>query len=226
MTLAVAQAILDCREDRSRLSEAAAEQMRRLGRAFPHAGYGGFFRKWLASDDPKPYNSYGNGAGMRVSPCGAAAGSAAEAAELSLAVTKVTHDHPEGLKGAEAVAVGVYLAGQGLSATELRERLSVYYPLDFTLNEIRDGYRFEISCQGSVPQALTAFLEAEGFEEAVRLAISIGGDSDTIAAMAGGLAEARWGVPEPIRLKAMSLLDPSLAKIVEDFEALWPPKIG
>jgi type I restriction enzyme M protein len=225
MTAAVAKAVADCRSDRSALAAAAAASIRRLGRAWPGRGYGGRFQAWLEGDDPRPYRSFGNGAGMRVSPCGLAAATLEEAIELSRLVTAVTHDHPEGLKGAEAVAAGIFWARREPPAEELRELLSAYYPLDFTLDSIRPGYGFHESCQESVPQALTAFLEAGGFESAVRLAISIGGDSDTIAAMAGSLAEARWGVPEALRREALSYLDESLAAIVEEFEALWPPKI-
>ena len=226
MTLAVARAVLSFHGDRERLQEAAAASMRSVGREFLNRGYGGMFKRWLLSPDPKPYQSYGNGAAMRVSPCGAAARSEGDAIELSRLVTVCTHDHPEGIKGAEAAAVGVFLAGTDLSIDEIRARLSAYYPLDFTLDAIRGDYRFDVSCQGSVPQALTAFLEAGSFEEAVRLAISIGGDSDTIAAIAGSLAEARWGIPESLRKEALGRLPESLAKIAEDFERAFPPKMA
>jgi type I restriction enzyme M protein len=225
MTLAVARALLETKGDRGRLPEAATHHMRSLGRAYPRAGYGSGFKRWLRSDKPEPYQSFGNGAGMRVSPCGWAAESAEEAAELSRMVTAVTHDHPEGLRGAEAVAVGVYHARRGASPAELRELLSAYYKLDFTLEGIRPDYYFDVSCQGSVPQALTAFLEAKDFEEAVRLAISVGGDTDTIAAMAGGLAEAKYGIPGHLRQEAFGFLTEDLADLVQDFEAVYPPRI-
>jgi type I restriction enzyme M protein len=225
MTLAVARALLETRDDCERLPQAAIDHMRSLGRIYPRAGYGSHFKLWLRDDNPAPYQSYGNGSGMRVSPCGWAAESAEEAAELSRLVTAVTHDHPEGLRGAEAVAVGVFWARRGMPPAELRERLSAYYKLDFTLEEIRPDYYFDVSCQGSVPQALTAFLEAKDFEEAVRLAISIGGDSDTIAAMAGSVAEACYGIPRELRQEALGYLTEELADIVQDFEAAYPPRI-
>ena len=226
MTLALAKAVLECRGDWEGLSAKAIESMRSFGRIWPYAGYGGGFKRWLLSSEPAPYNSFGNGAGMRVSACGWAAGSAEDAAEMSRLVTMVTHDHPEGLKGAAAVATGIRLALEGLGNAEIRESLRRgFYPLDFTIEGIRGEYFFDVSCQGSVPQAITAFLEASGFEEAVRLAVSLGGDTDTICAMTGSLAEARWGIPEDMRLKAMTYLPKMMASVVEEFEAAYPPKI-
>jgi type I restriction enzyme M protein len=143
--------------------------------------------------------------------------------ELSRKVTEVTHNHPEGLKGAEAVAVAVHTARTGSSQDEIRACMNKhYYPLNFTLDSIRDGYGFDVTCQGSVPQALEAFLESTSFEDTVRNAISLGGDSDTIAAMAGSIAEAYWGVPKPLRLQAESCLDNELRAILERFESIWP----
>jgi type I restriction enzyme M protein len=225
MTLAVAQAILECGGDWDKLSSAAVRCMRAIGRAYPYVGYGGMFRRWLRSDDPKPYNSYGNGAAMRVSACGFAANSFEEALMLSRRVTEVTHDHPEGIKGAEAVAAAIFLAREGKSISDIRGCIDThYYPMDFTLDSIRDEYEFSESCQGSVPQALTAFFESEGFEDTIRNAISIGGDSDTIAAIAGGIAEAYYGIPADIRKRALTFLDETLFKILIDFEDLYPPK--
>ena len=142
---------------------------------------------------------------------------------MSRRVTEVTHDHPEGLKAAEAVASAVYLAKEGLPQEEIRDYIeSNYYRIDFTLDDIRDTYRFDETCGGSVPQALEAFFEAEDFEDAIRNAVSVGGDSDTIAAIAGGIAEAYFGVPSKIRDKTLEYLDAPLRKIVEDFEAKYP----
>ena len=143
--------------------------------------------------------------------------------ELSRKVTEVTHNHPEGLKGAEAVAVAVYMARTGSTQKQIRACMNKhYYPLDFTLDSIRESYRFDVTCQGSVPQALEAFLESTSFEDAVRNSISLGGDSDTIAAMAGSIAEAYWGVPKQLRLQAESCLDSELHSILERFESIWP----
>ena len=224
MTLAVAQAILRCGGDMDRLGEATVASMQTLGRQYPGAGYGGKFRQWLRSEDPQPYNSFGNGAAMRVSPCGFAAATLDEAIELADRVTEVTHNHPEGMKAAEVVAGCIFLARTGSGKEDLRDYIvRTYHPLDFTLDGIRDGYRFNETCQGSVPQALEAFLEAEGFEDAVRCAVSIGGDSDTIAAIAGSIAEAYYGIPFGIRGKALKFLDETQLEILTAFERLFPP---
>ncbi len=218
MTLAVAQAILDSEGDPASLSQNAVRHMQALGRRYPSAGYGGRFRKWLRAENPQPYNSYGNGSAMRASPCGFAAKTLEEAVAMADAVTRVTHSHPEGMKGAEATAAAIFLARSGKSMAEIREHIEQnYYPLGFTLDEIRPSYTFDVSCQGSVPQALEAFFESESFEGAIRNAISIGGDSDTIAAIAGGIAEAYYGVPEELRDMAISYLDDTQMEILIAF---------
>ena len=227
MTLAVAQAILDCGGTWDELSRNAVKRMQEMGRKYPRAGYGGRFKRWISDDDPQPYNSWGNGAAMRVSACGFAAATLDEAKELSAAVTRVTHDHPEGMKGAEATAAAIFLARSGKSMNEIREYVEAnYYKLDFTLAEIRPAYSFDVSCQGSVPQAIEAFLESTGFEDAVRDAVSIGGDSDTIAAITGGIAEAYYGVPADIREAAAAFLYPDQLAVVNAFEARYgiPPE--
>ena len=155
---------------------------------------------------------------MRVSACGFMAKSLEEAIVLSEAVTGVTHNHPEGIKGAEATAVAIYLARSGYSIEEIQQRISTkYYPMDFTLDEIRDTYEFNETCQDTVPQALKAFFESLDFEDAIRNAISLGGDSDTLAAITGGIAEAYYGVPQGIKEKALKYLDKELLQIVERF---------
>jgi type I restriction enzyme M protein len=162
--------------------------MREIGRLYPDCGYGGMFKKWMFSDKSEPYNSFGNGAAMRVSACGFAAKTEEEAKLLSKAVTEITHNHGEGIKGAEAVSIAIFLAKSGSTKQEIRRRIeNDYYPLDFTLDEIRDACQFNETCQGTVPQAFAAFLESVLFEDAVRNAISIGGDSDTLAAIAGSV---------------------------------------
>ena len=223
LTLAVGKAVLDTRSDRGLLPVAAVESMRAVGRRYPDCGWGLGFRKWLNSPDPKPYGSYGNGAAMRVSACAIAAGDLDEAVLLSGLVTGVTHDHPEGLKGAEAVAAAMFWAKSGLELSGIRSLLAArYYPLDFTIDAIRPTYRFNETCQDTVPQALEAFLESSSFEDAVRIAVSVGGDSDTLAAITGSVAEAFYGVPEDLRERALGFLDDRLRGLLAEFESVWP----
>ncbi|MBQ6595715.1 MAG: ADP-ribosylglycohydrolase family protein [Clostridia bacterium] len=225
MTLAVAKAILMSRPDRSDLSENAVRCMQELGRAYPKSGFGGSFYHWLFEDDPKPYGSLGNGAAMRVSPAGYAASSPEEARRLARIVTEVSHDHPEGIKAAEATAVAVFMARTGSTMREIRDHIDRnYYPMDFTLDEIRPDYSFDVTCQGSVPQAFMAFFESTDFEDAIRNAISIGGDSDTIAAICGGIAGAYYGVPSRIREQALTFLDARQKQILDEFEKKYPPR--
>ena len=219
MTLAIAKAILASKGDLEKLEQETVKSMQMLGRRYPDAGYGRKFYDWLFEDNPEPYNSFGNGAAMRVSPCGFAAKTMEEAVALAKAVTKVTHNHPEGMKAGEAVTVAVFMARSGKSLAEIRGHIEKqYYKIDFTLDDIRPGYVFDVTCQGSVPQAFEALFESTGFEDAIRNAISIGGDSDTIAAIAGGMAEAYYGIPDAIREQVLTYLDNDLLKIVNRFE--------
>ena len=219
MTLAVAAALMDWRTEGGDLGAAAVKRMQEFGRRFPGAGYGGHFYLWLNEDDPHPYNSWGNGSAMRVSACGWAGRTLDEVKAMSRAVTEVTHNHPEGIKGAEATAVATFLARTGAPMAEIKAVVvRDYYPLDFTLDEIRPAYGFDVSCQGSVPQALEAFFESTSFEDAIRNAISIGGDSDTIGAICGAVAGAYYGVPADIREKAEDFLDPFLVETLRSFE--------
>lgn len=231
MTLAIAKAILKSDGDVNKLPDLAVRYMQQLGRLYPDAGYGGAFRKWIRSNNPKPYNSFGNGAAMRVSPVGFAAKSLDEAKAMSKAVTKVTHNHPEGIKGAEATTVAIFMALHGKSMLEIRDYIDKnYYPMNFTLDGIRDSYQFNETCQDTVPQAMMAFFESTGFEDAIRNAISIGGDSDTIAAITGGIAEAYYGIPSEIRKHELTFLDERLLTILVEFENKYKPimekKIG
>lgn len=208
MTIAVGKALVECNGNYSDLAAKTVESMQELGRPYPHCGYGGSFYYWMYSDHPQPYNSFGNGAAMRVGGVGFAARSMEEVKALSHAVTAVSHNHPEGLKGAESVAMAIFLARQGKTMREIRRFVEQnYYTIDFTLDEIRDTYQFNETCQNTVPQAFEAFFEAKDFEDAVRNAISIGGDSDTLAAITGGMAEAYFGVPQPLREEAEKYLD-------------------
>ena len=224
MTLAIAKAILRWKERElptyQDLSQLAVSSMREFGKMYPLAGYGGTFELWLHDETMGPYNSWGNGAAMRVSACGWAGRTLDEVKAMSRAVTKVTHNHPEGIKGAETTAVATFLARtckskEGIKSVVVQD----YYPLDFTLDEIRPDYEFDVSCQGSVPQAIEAFMESTSFEDAIRNAVSIGGDSDTIAAICGAVAGAFYGVPSDIRAKAEVFLPPHLLETLNSFES-------
>lgn len=224
MTLAIAKAVLSCNGNFTALPKMAVRYMQQLGRLYPAAGYGGAFRHWLRSEDPKPYRSYGNGAAMRVSPVAYAAKTLEEAKSMSKAVTAVTHNHPEGIKGAEATTVAIFMALHGSSLLEIRDFIDKnYYPITFTLAGIRDSYGFNETCQGTVPQAMEAFFESTDFEDAIRNAISIGGDSDTLAAITGGIAEAYYGVPTEIRKHELTFLDERQLSILTAFENEYPP---
>ena len=198
MTVAVAKAILLSRHEQFEKNENGKgfrefliETMQDFGRRYPHptGAYGSRFASWLLQENPKPYRSHGNGAAMRVSPCGLAAVTMEEALALARASASVSHDHPEGIKGAEAVSAAVFLAKSGKSKEEIGQYISEhYYNLNFTLDSIRETYKFDVSCQGSIPQAIVAFLESENFEDAIRNVISIGGDCDTTGAITGSIA--------------------------------------
>jgi ADP-ribosylglycohydrolase len=212
LTVAVADCILTGKD--------YAGAFKEYGRRFPSAGYGGFFWGWLCSGSLEPYNSFGNGSAMRVSPVGFAFETLEEVLEEAKRSAEVTHNHPEGIKGAQAVASAIFLARKGSGKGEIRRYIeeAFGYDLDRTLDEIRPGYTFDVTCQGSVPEAIIAFLESEDFEDAVRKAISLGGDSDTIACMTGGIAQAYYKVvPGPILQKVRGILDPGLLRVVDRF---------
>lgn len=200
--------------------------MRKYGRLYPNAGYGGMFRKWLKDPNMKPYNSFGNGAAMRISPVGWFAKSEQEVKEISRQVTECTHCHPEGIKGAEATAMAIFLARNGFSQLEIHDYITEhYYKLGFSLDSIRNEYSFNETCQETVPQALEAFFEATDFEDAIRNAISIGGDSDTLAAITGSIAEAYFGIPAHIRKHALTFLDKPMLDVIIRFENKFPSKL-
>jgi ADP-ribosylglycohydrolase len=189
---------------------------------YPHAGYGGTFAIWAASNQADPYYSFGNGSAMRVSPVGWVFNDEQTVLDQARASAAVTHDHPEGIKGAQAIALGVFLARQGTGKSDIQDQIQTMfgYDLSASLDEIRPGYSFDVTCQGSVPQAIRAFLESTDFEDAVRNAVSLGGDSDTQACMAGALAEAFYGgLPRDIARESLSRLDEFLRGIVYDFYA-------
>jgi ADP-ribosylglycohydrolase len=212
LTVATAHAILEKTDYASALKSYA--------RRFPDAGYGISFYRWMMAEDSRPYNSWGNGSAMRVSPVGFAfdsVGAVLQEAEKSAAVT---HNHPEGIKGAQATALAVYLgrtgAGKGQIRREIERRFG--YDLNRRIDDIRPTYRFDISCQGTVPEAITAFLESENYENAVRIGISLGGDSDTIGCITGAVAHAHFGkLPESVRREACRRLPASFLQIIDRF---------
>ncbi|MBR4461501.1 MAG: ADP-ribosylglycohydrolase family protein [Erysipelotrichaceae bacterium] len=216
MTIAVGKALHESRKQNyADLNDQLVYWMHKIGKRYPDCGYGGHFYYWMFHDDAEPYNSFGNGSAMRTSYCAQIAESLEEALYLAEKCAAVTHNHPEGIKGAQAVTACIWLAKEGKSQEEIRCYVREhYYDMDFTLDGIRKSYRFDVTCQGSVPQAIEAFLEAVSFEDAIRNAISIGGDSDTIAAITGPIAEAYFGIPEGFIQEADSYLDDYLKKIV------------
>jgi len=199
-----------------------ASSLKDYYRRYPRAGYGGRFQQWAASDLRQAYGSYGNGSAMRVSPVGWYFNDLSTVLSEARNSAAVTHDHPEGIKGAQATAAAIFLARSGENKADIRDFIVAKfgYRFDFTLDDIRPYYRFDVTCQGSVPQALQAFFEAHNFEDAIRNAISIGGDSDTIACITGGIAEAFYGeVPARIAEQVWSRLDASLTKMVRRFRS-------
>ena len=217
MTLAVAKWLT---EDKTHSHEYLVQCMRELGLKYPWAGYGGSFKRWLIEREPKPYNSWGNGSGMRVSPVGFYAKSLDEALDLAKISAEVTHNHPEGIKGAQAVAAAIFLARTGHDKAEIKAYVEreFGYDLSRTCDEIRPTYHHVENCQETVPQAITAFLESTDFEDALRTAVSLGGDSDTLAAITGSIAEAFYGVPEELRQECRKRLTPELAEILIEWE--------
>ena len=196
--------------------------MRSWGKRHPWRGYGGMFRKWLLSDIEEyhhPYNSLGNGSGMRVSACGYAAKTLDEALALAEMSAEVSHNHPEGIRGAQAIASAIFLARQHQPKEAIREYITCQfgYDMDRTCDDIRPDYEFDVTCQGSCPEAIIAFLDSRDFEDAIRLAVSLGGDADTIGAMTGGIAAAYYGIPEDIALTALGYLPDEFIEVLTRF---------
>lgn len=216
MTLAVADAILN--------HKPYGATIKAYGRQFPDRGYGGRFQKWLKSDELTPYNSYGNGSAMRVSPVAFAFDTLEEVLAEAKASAEVTHNHPQGIEGAQAAAAAVFMARQGESKETIREYLieTFEYPMQDTIADIRPGYKFDATCEGSVPEAIIAFLDSTSYEHAVRLAISLGGDADTQAAIAGAIAQAFYKkIPEEIVTRTKAVLGSQLWQLTEDFHQAY-----
>ena len=219
LSVAVADALLSGRP--------YAERIRHWARAHPRRGYGGMFRVWMAQDDAPPYNSYGNGSAMRVGAVGWAFHRAKDVLDAAAASAEVTHDHPEGIKGAQAVALAIFMARKRADRKAIRDELQARFGYDLgrTIARIRPSYRFDVSCQGSVPEAIIAALEATDVEQAIRLAVSLGGDADTQACIAGAIAEARFGpAPVEIQREVEARLSPDMLDVVCRFEARYGPK--
>jgi len=214
MTIAVADALL-----KGGSPDDFIDSMKVIGRQYPDSGYGGSFHGWIFSDDRNPYNSYGNGSAMRVAACAWYANSLEEAEILAKKSAEVTHNHKEGIKGAQATAAAIFLSRTGEAKEEIKTYLENKYGYDLgrTLDEIRPVYKFNETCQETVPEAIIAFLESKGFEDAIRNAISIGGDSDTIAAITGSIAEAVYGIPSNITTMAFHYMDDSLSAVINSW---------
>lgn len=217
LTVAVAAAILDKREYGEVIADFATR--------YPRAGYGRSFKQWVQSWEHEPYGSYGNGSAMRVSPVGFAFNTVASVLREAKRSAQVTHNHPEGIKGAQATALAIFLARTGKTKNQIKKEIisRFGYDLDRKLDDIRPAYSFDVTCQGSVPEAIIAFLESAGYEDAIRKAISLGGDSDTLACITGGIAEAFYGgVPATIAEQVLPMLPADLSQVLDAFV----PKMG
>lgn len=219
MTMAVGCALVSSDyHNKDDFQEKLCRYMREIGTAHPNAGYGYKFYHWLMDKKRGPYNSFGNGSAMRVSPVAWVAKTLEEAETLAKWSAEVTHNHEEGIKGAQAISACIFLAREGKSKEEIRKYIEDnYYTLNFTLDEIRPSYKFNVTCQGSVPQGITCFLESTDFEDAVRNAISLGGDGDTIGAMAGAIAEAYYGIPDHLAEEVFDYIDEDLIDYYNEY---------
>ncbi|MCP4611709.1 MAG: ADP-ribosylglycohydrolase family protein [Planctomycetes bacterium] len=212
LTIATAYSILN--------NESYAQCYKDFSRRYPGRGYGGRFQEWILSETLAPYNSWGNGSAMRVSPVGFAFDTEQEILLQAKQSAEVTHNHPEGIKGAQATALAIFMARKGYSKKEIKKEIEqrFNYNLNSTIDEIRPDYRFNESCQGTVPEAITAFLESDDFEHSIRLAVSLGGDSDTLACITGGISEAYYrGIPEHIIDEVMEIIPKEFIEIIEMF---------
>lgn len=212
LTIAVGCACAEANcKDEYEFKSILARCLKEIGLQYPDAGYGKRFYQWMICDEDKPYGGKTNGSAMRASPTAWAADSLEEAERLAKWSAEITHDHPEGIKGAQAVAAAIYLARTGSDKKEIRDYIEKnYYDLDFTIDEIRPGYSHDMTCEGSVPQAIVCFLESVDFEDAIRNAVSLGGDGDTQACIAGGIAEAFYSIPDELAKEVFEYMDDDL----------------
>lgn len=221
MTLAVCEALLKVGQDATvkEIEDAVISSMQSWGRRYPHAGYGGYFRRWLTACHPEPYNSFGNGSAMRVSAVGWLYDSLENTRTVAKAIANVTHNHPEGIKGAEATASAIFMARNGSSKEEIKKYIEneFHYDLNRTLNEIRPSYHMDETCQKTVPEAIIAFLEAKDFEDAIRNAVSLGGDTDTLGAITRSIAEAYYRIPEWLMTECRKRINRDMRVVLDDF---------
>ena len=224
MTLAVAEALMDITPESTdqEIMTRVAGLMRWHGKRHPNAGYGARFIRWLRSKYPEPYNSFGNGSAMRVSAAGWLFDDLTTVRRMARLSAEVTHNHPEGIKGAESIACAIYLARTGSTKEEIKDFIETIFDYDLsrTCDQIRPGYHHVESCQETVPEAITAFLEGTSFEDVIRTAVSLGGDCDTLTCIAGSMAEAFYGVPEELKAECRSRLTPDLLQILDRFDAV------
>ena len=230
MTIAVGEALLSVGLEATvkKIEEAVVSGMQDWGRRYPYAGYGGKFSQWLREYRPEPYGSYGNGSAMRVSAAGWLYDSMERTREVARATANVTHNHPEGIKGAEATASAIYMARNGSSKEEIKEYIEkeFHYNLNRTLDDIRPSYHHVESCQETVPEAIIAFLESKDFEDAVRNAVSLGGDTDTLGAITGSIAEAFYGIPAMLIAECKSQIDKGLmTDVLDEFDHVLGRKV-
>ena len=224
MTLAVCEALLKVGQDATvkEIEDAVITSMQSWGRRYPHEGYGGYFRCWLTARHPEPYNSFGNGSAMRVSAAGWLYDSLEKTRVVAKATANVTHNHPEGIKGAESTASAIFMARNGSSKEEIKKYIEneFHYDLNRTLDEIRPSFHMHETCQKTVPEAIIAFLEAKDFEDAIRNAVSLGGDTDTLGAITGSIAEAYFGIPEALRSECRNRINKDMRDVVDTFYSL------
>ena len=221
MTIAVAEALMDSMgKTDDEIRKAVVSAMQEWGELYPDAGYGGMFYRWLHMTDPQPYGSYGNGSAMRVSSVGWLFDSLQRTREVARLTAEVTHNHPEGIKGAEATASAIYMARSGSTKDEIKEYITweFGYDLSRTCDEIRPTYHHVESCQQTVPEAITAFLEGSSFEDVIRTAVSLGGDCDTLTCIAGGIAEAFYGIPEELKHECEKRLPEDMLSVLKCFD--------
>lgn len=221
MTLAVCEALLKVGQDATvkEIEDAVISSMQSWGRRYPHEGYGGYFRRWLTARHPEPYNSFGNGSAMRVSAAGWLYDSLEKTRVVAKATANVTHNHPEGIKGAEATASAIFMARNGSSKEEIKKYIEneFHYDLNRTLDEIRPNFHMDETCQKTVPEAIIAFLEARAFEDAIRNAVSLGGDTDTLGAITGSIAEAYFGISETLISECRNRINKDMRDVVDAF---------